>query len=46
VTGYVELYEDVLTVELTQRPDKILEAIAATIREYPEDERKKIAVPR
>jgi hypothetical protein len=34
------------TVELTQRPDKVLEAIRATIREYPEDEQKRIAPPK
>jgi len=30
------------TVELTMRPDKILEAISSTIREYPEEEQKTI----
>jgi hypothetical protein len=34
------------TVELTQRPDKVLDAIRATIKEYPEEEQKKIAAPK
>jgi hypothetical protein len=42
--GYV--FARTATVELTQRPDKILDAIAATIREYPEEEQKKIAFPK
>ena len=33
------------TVELTQRPDKVLEAIRTAIREYPEDEQKRISSP-
>jgi hypothetical protein len=33
------------TVEITQRPDKILEAIRSIIREYPEKEQKTIAKP-
>jgi len=42
--GYI--FARLTTVELTQRPDKVLEAIRATIREYPEDEQKRIAVPK
>jgi hypothetical protein len=34
------------TVELTQRPDKVLEAMMITIREYPEDEQKTIPKPK
>jgi hypothetical protein len=34
------------TVELTQRPDKVLGAIRATIKEYPEEEQKKITAPK
>jgi hypothetical protein len=34
------------TVELSTRPDKIIAAIQSTIREYPEDERAHIDVPR
>jgi hypothetical protein len=33
------------TVELTQRPDKILETIRAVIAEYPEEEQRTIAKP-
>jgi hypothetical protein len=42
--GYV--YARSGSVELTQRPDKILEAIKATIHEYPEEEQKGIAAPK
>jgi hypothetical protein len=41
-TGYV--FSRSSTVEITQRPDRILSAISSTIKEYPEDEQKKIAV--
>lgn len=34
------------TVELTQRPDKIIEAISVLIRQYPEEEQKTISVPK
>jgi hypothetical protein len=34
------------TVELTQRPDKVLEAMMITIREYPEEEQKTIPKPK
>jgi hypothetical protein len=43
VPGY--LFARPATVELTQRPDKVLEAVRATIRLYPEDEQKTIASP-
>jgi hypothetical protein len=33
------------TVEIMQRPDKILEAIRSIIREYPEKEQETIAKP-
>src|SRR5581483_10355075 len=33
------------TVELTQRPDKVLEATRVAIREYPEEEQKRITGP-
>ncbi len=33
-------------VDLTTRPDKVLEAVRSTIGSYPEDERKRIAAPK
>jgi hypothetical protein len=41
-TGFV--FARPTTVELTQRPDHILAAISSTIKEYPEDEQKKISL--
>lgn len=43
VPGYV--FARTATVELMQRPDKVLEAVRAAIKEYPEEEQKKIAAP-
>jgi hypothetical protein len=40
-TGFV--FARATTVELTQRPDHILAAISSTLKDYPEEERKKIA---
>ena len=40
--GYV--YARTNTVEITQRPNIILAAISSTIREYPEEEQRKIPI--